>query len=131
MEKYGIIDIKYHIMRIIRKLEMQMVTVIYSLGEVNGAEIWASGFFVCILVFAVACMQFKANRTKNGIITILLSLLMAETICDISWFLIYYSGGSYHNYGIGGVYGVLLWPAILLLAGAISTKRNISRSAAK
>ncbi|OQB22369.1 MAG: hypothetical protein BWY11_02086 [Firmicutes bacterium ADurb.Bin182] len=106
-----------------------MFTAFYSIGRVIGfAEIWLYGIFICLLVFTAICLLFKANRTKKGIIIILLSLLAAEIICDVIWFLIYFSDGSYYNYGLKGVFGLLLWPAMLILAGVISTKLNITRS---
>lgn len=108
-----------------------MVTAFYSIGKVTGAEIWVSGFFVCILFFAAVCLLFKANRTKKSIIAILLSLLVAEIICDITWFLIYFPGGSYTNYGMNGIVWLMLWPAILILAGVIGSVRNISRCKVK
>lgn len=105
-----------------------MVSAFYSIGKVIGAEIWFAGFFICILIFAAFCLLFKANRTKKGIAAILLSLFAAEIVCDITWFLIYFSGGSYTNNGINGMIWLLLWPAVLIPAGVIGTLRNISRS---
>lgn len=106
-----------------------MFTAIYSIGKVNGAvEIWVSGFFICSFIFAAICLLFKVNRTKKGIITISLCLLAAEIICDIAWFFIYYYSGSYYNYGVRGLLGLLLWPALLIFAGIVGTRRNVSRS---
>ena len=54
----------------------------------------------------------------------LLGLLAAEIICDGVWAVCYYPGGEYYNYGIGAVYGLLLWPCLLFLTGFIVTKIN-------
>jgi len=104
-----------------------MITAIYSIGKVTGAEFWVWGYFISTLIFAAISLLFRANRTKNGIITIALGLLVAEILCDTAWFLIYYPGGSYANYGIGGVYGLFIWPALLIIVGVIGTGRNRSR----
>ncbi len=106
-----------------------MITSIYSLGKVTGAGMWVFGYFVCILIFVLICAMFKANRTRKGVVTLALSLIISEIICDTAWYLIFYSGGSYHNYGIRGAYSIFLWPVILLIAGLIGTRQNMSRKA--
>ena len=101
-----------------------MFTAIHSLNNVIGAEYWLIGFLVCALIFVLGCLLFKQCRTPKGIRTIVFSLLLSEIVCDIAWYLIYYPAGNYHNYGIGGVFVLLLWPVLLLIAGIITVKRN-------
>ncbi len=87
-------------------------------------EIYVAGFFVCALIFIVVCLLFKRCRTPKGIRTIVVSLLLSEIVCDIAWYRIYYPARNYHNYGIGGVFMLLLWPVLLIIAGIITVKRN-------
>ena len=101
-----------------------MFTAIHSLNNVIGAEYWLIGLLVCALIFVLGCLLFKQCRTPKGIRTIVFSLLLSEIVCDIAWYLIYYPAGNYHNYGIGGVFVLLLWPVLLLIAGIITVKRN-------
>lgn len=103
-----------------------MVTVIYSLGRVSGAGFWLAAYLVSMAAFLVVCLLFKKNRSGRGIIIVLLGLLLSEAICDGIWFLAYYPGGTYHNYGVGSVSGILLWPAQLFLSGIAVTKINTS-----
>ena len=104
-----------------------MITSIYSLGKVVGAELMVAGVALCILLYLAVCFLFPHNRTGQGVKTVLLALLGAEAVCDVIWFLMYFPGGDYHNYGIGGVMGVFLWPMLLCLAGAVAAAVNCSR----
>lgn len=104
-----------------------MITSIYSLGKVVGAELMVAGLLVCAALYLGLSLLIRANRTKRGIRVLLLALLGAEVVCDAVWFLLYFPGGDYHNYGIGGALGVFLWPMLLCLAGGIASAVNQSR----
>lgn len=70
-------------------------------------------------------MLIKQNRTKHGIKTVLTGLLIAEVIIDLVWAIIYYHNGTYINYGIGAVYGLILWvPALLITSFVVTTKNK-------
>ena len=101
-----------------------MITAIYSLSQVHGAELWLLFWFICLVVYLGICYIFKSNRTKSGISTVLIGLLIAEVIVDLIWAIIYYHNGSYINYGIGAVYGLFTWIPILLITAAIVTINN-------
>ena len=70
------------------------------------------------------CFMMKPNRTKSGMKTVLTGLLVAEVVIDLIWAAIYYHNGTYLNYGIGAVYGLLLWVPILLITWAAVTAMN-------
>ena len=101
-----------------------MVTAIYSLSQVHGAELWLLFWFFCVAVYLSVSLLFKHNRTKKGIKNVLISLLIAEVIVELLWAIIYYHNGSYMNYGIGAVYGLLLWIPILAVTLIIITVKN-------
>ena len=101
-----------------------MVTAIYSLGQVHGAQLWLLFWLVCAIAYMGICLIKRANRTKRGIKTMLIGLLIAEVIVDLIWAIIYYHNGSYINYGIGAVYGLFTWIPILLITAAIVTINN-------
>ena len=44
-----------------------MVTAIYSLSQVHGAELWLLFWFFCVAVYLSVSLLFKHNRTKKGI----------------------------------------------------------------
>ena len=101
-----------------------MVTAIYSLAQVHGAELWLLFWLICVVVYLVISFLIKHNRTKNGVKNVLIGLLIAEVIIDLIWAIIYYHNGTYLNYGIGAVYGLLLWIPILVVTLVIITAKN-------
>ena len=101
-----------------------MVTAIYSLSYVYGAELWLLFWFICLVAYLFICCAIKSNRTKSGMKTILIGALIAEVIVDVTWALIYYHNGIYANYGVGAVYGLLMWVPVLIITAIIATIRN-------
>ena len=101
-----------------------MVTAIYSLSQVHGAELWLLFWLVCVVVYLGIGFLVKDNRTKKGIKNVLIGLLIAEVIIDLMWAIIYYHNGTYLNYGIGAVYGLLLWVPILAVTLVAVTVKN-------
>lgn len=101
-----------------------MVTAIYSLSQVHGAELWLLFWLICVVVYLVISFLVKRNRSKSGIKNVLVGLLIAEVIIDLMWAVIYYHNGTYMNYGIGAVYGLLLWIPVLIATLVIATAIN-------
>ena len=101
-----------------------MITAIYSLTQVQGAELWLLFWLVSIVIYLGISFLIKHNRTKKGVKNVLIGLLIAEVIIDLMWAIIYYRNGTYLNYGIGAVYGLLLWVPILGVTLGIITAKN-------
>lgn len=101
-----------------------MVTALYSLSYVYGAELWLLFWFICLVAYLCICFVIKANRSLSGIKTVFIGALIAEVIVDVAWALIYYHNGIYTNYGVGAVYGLLMWIPVLIITGIIVTIRN-------
>ena len=101
-----------------------MVTAIYSLSQVHGAELWLLFWLVCVAVYLGIGFLIKDNRTKNGAKNVLIGLLIAEVIIDLMCAIIYYHNGTYLNYGIGAVYGLLLWVPFLAVTLVAVTVKN-------
>ena len=101
-----------------------MVTAIYSLSQVHGAELWLLFWLVCVVLYLGISLLIRSNRTKNGIKNLFLGLLIAEVTIDLIWAIIYYHNGNYLNYGIGAVYGILLWIPILTVTLIFVTIKN-------
>lgn len=99
-----------------------MITSIYSLSHVYGAELILIFWFVCAAAYCGGCLFIKENR--NHIKTILLGLLTAEILIDLAWAIIYYDNGFYVNHGIGAAYGLLLCPCLLIMAALVVTQKN-------
>lgn len=92
-----------------------MFTLFYSVGHVVGAEITLLVFFAFTLLYYILC-TLVADKQHTKIFH---GWLVCEVICDLLWWLIYFSGGDYYNHGIGGAYLILLWPVLLGIAAAI------------
>lgn len=101
-----------------------MITAIYSLSYVHGAELWLLFWAVCTAAYLVTCYAIRYNRMKGAFKRVLIALLVAEVVVDLAWALIYYHNGVYLNYGVGAVYGLLLWVPALVVAGLFATLRN-------
>ena len=54
----------------------------------------------------------------------MIGLLIAEVFTDLIWAIIYYHNGTYINYGIGAVYGLLLWIPVLVVTLILVTIKN-------
>lgn len=96
-----------------------MLTAVYSLGRVRGAEVWLAGWAVCAAVFFLVGFLRKENRNVREFGRRLNGLLFAGAIVDLVWFYSYYPGGTYANPGIAGAYRLLLWPAVLVLTALV------------
>ncbi len=101
-----------------------MITAIYSLSQVHGAELWLLFWLVCVVIYLGISFLIRHNRTKKAVKNVLIGLLIAEVIIDLIWAIIYYHNGTYLNYGIGAVYGLLLWIPILMVTLIVVTTKN-------
>ena len=102
-----------------------MVTAIYSLSQVHGAELWLLFWLVCLVAYLILCFAIKSNRTKKGRKNVFIGLLVAEVAVDFIWAIIYYRNGAYINYGIEAVYGMFIWiPALIITAIIVSYKNR-------
>ena len=101
-----------------------MVTAIYSLSQVHGAELWLLFWFICLVAYLILCFAIKSNRTKKGRKNVFIGLLVAEVAVDFIWAIIYYRNGAYINYGIGAVYGMFIWIPALIVAAIIVSNKN-------
>ena len=106
-----------------------MVTAIYSLSQVHGAELWLLLWVICAAAYFGICMLITQNRTKHGVKNVLIGLLIAEVIIDLVWAIIYYHNGTYLNYGIGAIYGLILWIPALLVTFLVVTHKNKQKGA--
>ena len=72
-----------------------MVTAIYSLDKVNGADVMLLGWIICGAIYLLACLLIRENRRRHGLWNILWYLLVSEIVTDIIWAILYYEDGSY------------------------------------
>ena len=101
-----------------------VVTAIFAIGRVYGAELTLIIFGACLLMCMGIGMLFRCNRSRQGFKRFLVMIGAAGLCCDSLLFLLLFPGGEYRNYGIGGAYAVLLYPVALCLAAALATAWN-------
>lgn len=101
-----------------------MITAIISITQVHGAEVWLAGWLLCAALYFVFLLIREVNRTSTTAKNVVFWFLAAEFFTDLIWAIIYYGNPGYINYGIAAVYGLLLWPVLLLAAGAIASAQN-------
>ena len=104
-----------------------MLVSLYALGRVVGAGVMLAGVLACAALYLAAGLIPRGGRARKGRRVVWLGLLCAELVCDTAWWFLYFPGGDYHNHGIGGVYGALLWPLLLLIVGGIVCAVNADR----
>jgi len=101
-----------------------MLTAVYSLGRVSGAEVWLAGWAICAAAFLLLGLLRKENRNIREFNRRMNGLLAAGAIVDIVWFRFYYPEGIYVNPGIAGAYVLLLWPALLAVTALVLRVRR-------
>ena len=105
-----------------------MLFSLFLLNKVYGAGLMLAGVLVCTALYLAVGLIPRCGRTRKGRRTVLLGLLCGEVLCDVAWWFLYFPGGEYRNYGIGGVYGALLWPLALFVVGAAVGGINADRA---
>ena len=101
-----------------------MITAIYSLTQVQGAELWLLFWCISLVSYIGIGYKLKINHTKQGIKNMLIGLLIAEVANDLVWSIAYYFNGTLLDYGIGLTYGLCLWVPLLVVTLIIVTIKN-------
>ena len=101
-----------------------MLISLYSIAHVHGGWLWALLTFLCTAIYLVVCLLSCTEHSWKARLPIFIGLLCGEIICDVLWYLIYFPGGVYFNYGLGGIGGLLLWPFLLMGIGALVVNKG-------
>ena len=101
-----------------------MITAIISIGQAQGGEVWLTGWLLCAALYFVLLLLWKNNQTGANAKNIVFWFLAAECCNDLIWAVVSYGSPATIQYGIAAVYGLLLWPCLLLAAGAIASAQN-------
>lgn len=75
---------------------------------------------VCTVIYLACGLFRRKNRGKRGRRQLLVGLLILEVLVDAFCFPVFFPGGEYRNWGVGGAYVIVLWPAVLLAAYALT-----------
>lgn len=93
-----------------------MLSAIYSVSRVVGGDLMLLVWAVCTVIYLACGLLRRKSRGKRGRRQLIAGLLVSELLVDISASGIFFPGGEYRNWGVGGVYAAVLWPAALLTA---------------
>lgn len=96
-----------------------MLTALYSVGSVAGADLWMKVVLLTSLAYFLICFSFRRSRSGRGVLTVLMGCCSQN--CCATWygFAWFWPGGAYRNGGLGSAVALLLWPVLLCLAGGI------------
>lgn len=97
-----------------------MLIAMTFMTQVVGGDLLLAVWGGCTAVYLACGLLRRERRGKKGLHQLLIGLLVAEVLIDVFCFSVFFPGGEYHNWGVGGMYVVLLWPASLLTAYGIA-----------
>ena len=86
-----------------------MLTALYSVGSVAGADLWMKVVLLTSLAYFLICFSFRRSRSGRGVLTVLMGWLLTELLCDMVWLAWFWPGGAYRNGGFGLCCSA--WPA--------------------
>jgi len=101
-----------------------MITAIFTLSQVRGAELWLLFWCISLVAYIGIGYKLKVNHTKQGIKNVLIGLLIAEVSNDLVWAIAYYFNDILLDYGVGLTYGLYLWVALLVITLIFATIKN-------
>ena len=119
-----------------------MLTALYSVGSVAGADLWMKVVLLTSLAYFLICFSFRRSRSGRGVLTVLMGWLLTELLCDMVWLAWFWPGGAYRNGGLGSAvdlpdwavtssqlpFGVILEdkepPSVEMMEGGIFTDDN-------
>ena len=77
------------------------------------------------VIYSACVFIKKCNRTANGVILSFIGAFSAITISNILLWIVFFSSGSYHNYGIVGVWYTLgVFVLTFLISGIVVSILN-------
>lgn len=86
---------------------ISLVMSLLFFSEVNGGAIDIILTLVGFIIYSVCVFLKKCNRTADGVMFSFIGAFSAITISNILLWIVFFSYGSYHNYGIVGAWYTL------------------------
>ena len=97
-----------------------MLTALYSVGSVAGADLWMKVVLLTSLAYFLICFSFRRSRSGRGVLTVLMGWLQPQCLAAFGVETdVWDQTGAYRNGGLGSAVALLLWPVLLCLAGGI------------
>ena len=98
-----------------------MLIAMVFMTQVVGGDLLLAVWGGCTAVYLACGLLRRKKRGKKGRHQLLIGLLVTEVLVDVFCFSVFFPGGEYHNWGVGGMYVVFLWPVSLLMTYGIAT----------
>ena len=87
-------------------------------SEVNGGAIDIILTLIGFIIYSICIFIKKSNRSAKGVLLSFIGAFSAITISNILLWIVFFSSGSYHNYGIVGVWYTLgIFLSTFLISG--------------
>lgn len=93
-----------------------MITALRSVSLVNGGTLWLLFWVICAAIYLIFCL-IRKHTLKKGIV--FLGLAIAEIVIDLFWTFLYYPQGTYIEYGLSAIFGLLAWIPVLVITAWI------------
>ena len=61
-----------------------MLTALYSVGSVVGADLWMKGVLLTSLAYFLICVSFRRSRSGRGVLAVLMGWLLTELLCGMA-----------------------------------------------
>ncbi|MBE6717133.1 MAG: helix-turn-helix transcriptional regulator [Ruminococcaceae bacterium] len=107
---------------------ISLITMMLFLDSVTGAVITLVITLISVILYSLFMLTTKANRSINGFINCIISTFIAITASNCIIFLVFFGKGSYHNYGIVGMYYyIFIILAVFIVTGITVTLINKRR----
>ena len=97
---------------------VSLVISLLFFNEVNGGIIDLILTLIGFVIYSSCVFVKKSNITANGLLLSFIGAFSAITVTNLLLLAVFFGSGSYHNYGIDGVwYAVGIFIATFLIAG--------------
>ncbi|MGM9522395.1 MAG: helix-turn-helix domain-containing protein [Oscillospiraceae bacterium] len=111
---------------------VSFILVLRFITVIRGVECLFVGALLGVLLYSILTFSVKANRTTDGYMTSLIGVFAAIITSNIILLVLFFSTGSYYNYGIRGVYySLIVFVLTFSASGAVTTVLNKKREQKK
>lgn len=83
---------------------VSFIFLLWFLNSAKGGGILLISEVIALFVYGTGMLAAKSNRSISGLLNLLIGAAIAIVISNITLLLLFFGTGSYHNYGLAGVY---------------------------
>lgn len=94
---------------------------IYFTNSAQGSVFLLVSETIALLLYGICMLCVKSNRSVNSLMNVIIGAVTAVIISNFSLVCVFFSTGSYKNYGLMGAYYSLLTLLVIFIISAIIT----------